>query len=229
MQVKPAQPSAKDEDLEWFLEQFGAPTCRSDVDRATIERFRGKLPDQLLTYWETLGFCSFRDGLFTLTNPDEFESDLEAWIGDTDIVEKDAYRVIARTGFGKLFLWGTKTGYMVDIDPVRGWIYCEDRHTADIAVGHADRCLRWFLSGTDPESLDIQDGGGKPLFTRAVAKLGPLGPAEVFAFEPALAMGGTPKVDNIAKRDVHVQAGFLAQLGHREVLDRQSLARKVFG
>jgi hypothetical protein len=218
-----------DEDFAWFLEQFGDPTESVRVQPETGERFRGKLPDQLLAYWNEVGFASFKNGLFVLTNPDEYEPAFEEWVGDTELVEKDAYYVIARTAFGKLFLWGTKTGYMYDVNPVQGWIYGEDRHTGDIGAGNADECLARFFSGTNPEDLDIKDADGKPLFERAVAKLGPLAMDEVFAFEPALTAGGTAKLDNLAKRNIHVHLSLLAQLGPREILDRQALARKAFG
>jgi hypothetical protein len=218
-----------DEDFAWFLEQFGEPTAAAPASPQVIDKFRGKLPDQLLAYWQDFGFCGFKDGLFWIVNPDDYEAELEAWLGDSNMVEQDAYYVIARSGFGKLFLWGTKTGYKYYVEPTRGWVYGEERDTAQIGLGKADECLRNFFAGTTPKSLDVKDEAGKPLFERAVSKLGPLAESEVFAFEPALAAGGAPKLESLAKRDVHVHVSLLSQLGPREFLDRQSLTHKAFG
>ncbi|HET7795477.1 MAG TPA: GAD-like domain-containing protein [Rhizobacter sp.] len=218
-----------DEDLEWFLEQFGPPTASEAASDEVIRKFRGKLPDQLLTYWQELGFCGFKNGLFWLVNPDDYEAELEAWLGDTEVVEQDAYYVIARSGFGRLFLWGTKTGYKYHVDPTQGWIYGEDRHTAEISLGKQDECLRRFLSGTNPKAIDMKGDDKQPLFDRAASKLGPLAADEVFAFEPALVAGGSAKLGNITKRNIHVHLTVLAQLSHREILDREALTRKAFG
>jgi hypothetical protein len=51
-----------DEDFAWFLEQFDQPTGSVRVRPEAIERFRGKLPDRLLDYWNEFGFASFRMG-----------------------------------------------------------------------------------------------------------------------------------------------------------------------
>jgi hypothetical protein len=58
---------------------------------------------------------------------------------------------------------------------------------------------------------------------------GALGQDEVFAFEPSLILGGKAVVHNIVKRNVHVHLALLAQMGHREFLDREALAKKAFG
>jgi hypothetical protein len=76
------------------------------VPLSSIERYRGKLPDQLLAYWEENGWCGYADGLFWTVNPQDYEAALEAWIGDTPLMEEDSYYVIARSAFGDLYLFG---------------------------------------------------------------------------------------------------------------------------
>ena len=53
-----------DDDLAFFLSEFGQPTTIVPATTADIEAYRGKLPDQLLEYWQILGFSGFADGLF---------------------------------------------------------------------------------------------------------------------------------------------------------------------
>ncbi|WP_416885664.1 GAD-like domain-containing protein, partial [Marinospirillum sp.] len=97
---------------EDFLDYAGfGPAMQSKVVPADkIARFRGKLPDKLLEYWQTYGWCGYAKGLFWTVDPDEWEPALEAWIGDTPFMEQDEYYVIARSAFGELYLWGRESG-----------------------------------------------------------------------------------------------------------------------
>ncbi len=217
-----------DEDIAYFLEKFGQPTQRVRAEPEVIEKFRGKLPDQLLLYWRDLGFSGFMNGLFWITNPDDYESALEAWIGDTPAMEEDAFYVIARSGFGELLLWGEKTGYRYLIDAPDGWVIQKGGAQKHIAEGHADRSIRWFFAGRSLDSCD-RKVAGESLFEAAIARDGPLDPDEVFAFEPALFLGGDKALDHIKKRNIFVHLDLLAQLADREILDQAGLARKAFG
>ena len=62
-----------DEDFADFLTKFGRPFAAKAADEAVLQKYRGILPDQLLTYWRQYGFCGFADGLFWITNPDDYE------------------------------------------------------------------------------------------------------------------------------------------------------------
>ncbi|WP_439853678.1 T6SS immunity protein Tdi1 domain-containing protein [Pseudomonas yamanorum] len=56
------------------------------------------------------------------------------------------------------------------------------------------------------------DNLGKPLFQRALAKLGPLGADEMYAFEPALCIRGKADLKHMKKVDIHVHLMILDQL-----------------
>jgi len=99
-----------DGDFAYFLKKMGPAIDKRQVPPSSIERYCGKLPDQLLTYWAEHGWCGYADGLFWNVNPQEYEPVLEAWIGDTPFIEQDAYHIIARGAFGDIFFWGEKTG-----------------------------------------------------------------------------------------------------------------------
>ncbi|KLU98494.1 glutamyl-tRNA amidotransferase, partial [Photobacterium aquae] len=49
-----------DEDFEYFLQKFGYPFATVDCRPEIVEKFRGKLPDRLLEYWQEYGFCGFQ-------------------------------------------------------------------------------------------------------------------------------------------------------------------------
>ena len=53
----------RDECFEVFIDEFGEATHRDAVPASSIEKWRGKLPDQLLTYWKEEGWCGYANGL----------------------------------------------------------------------------------------------------------------------------------------------------------------------
>ena len=128
-----------------------------------------------------------------------------------------------------LFLWGERNGYKYVINSFNGWILQKDGHRSEIASTGSEEPLKRFFTVVTPEYCDLDGVDEEPLFDRAVEKLGALGHDEVFAFEPALVAGGTQKLEAIARRNIHVHLSVLAQFGHREFLDRHSLAGKAFG
>jgi hypothetical protein len=100
----------RDENFEVFIDEFGEATHRVEVPVASIEKWRGKLPDQLLTNWQEEGWCGYANGLFWTVDPDDYEDIVDEWLEDIPLEQLDAFHVIARTAFGDLYLWGEKTG-----------------------------------------------------------------------------------------------------------------------
>ncbi|MDI5647617.1 hypothetical protein MJN92_25100 [Salmonella enterica subsp. enterica serovar Anatum] len=49
------------------------------------------LPDKLLSYWKTEEWGTYKNGLFSLVNPDKDEVVLDIWLEDTPFKEMDAY------------------------------------------------------------------------------------------------------------------------------------------
>ena len=105
----------RDEDLEVFIEAFGEATDRVEVPATSIEKWRGKLPDQLLSYWQEEGWCAYANGLFGTVDPDEYEDLLDEWLKNTKLEQLDAFHVIARSAFGNLYVCGEKTGKSITI------------------------------------------------------------------------------------------------------------------
>ena len=54
----------RDEDFEVFIDEFGEATRRIDAPAEAIQKWRGTLPDLLLTYWQEEGSCGYANGLF---------------------------------------------------------------------------------------------------------------------------------------------------------------------
>lgn len=180
-----------DEYFEYFLEKMGPPVHRRHVPSSSIERFRGKLPDQLLKYWEEHGWCGYADGLFWTVDPHEYEPVLEAWIGETSFMEKDAYHIIARSAFGELYFWGERTGESLRIFAPGS--YCLPNEAIFIE-NELELGLRAFFSVRDREENDFAE-----MFSPALGKLGRLTHDEMYGFFPALALGGPANLSHLKK------------------------------
>jgi hypothetical protein len=182
---------AMDEVFSIFLETFGGPVDRQEVPASSIERYRGKLPSQLLEYWGEHGWCGYGDGIFWIVNPQEYEGVVASWIEGTKFEESDTYHLIARSAFGDLYLWGEKTGFSLKITS------CSSRcfvHDFEITSDEMDRELQNFLLSTEVEYNDFDD-----LFKPAKKKLGTLRHDEMYGFVPALMFGGPDTLAHLEK------------------------------
>lgn len=219
-----------DDRFAWFLEQFGDPQQNKAVTPAILSKFKGKLPRQLLAYWQEYGFCSFKDGLFFIVNPDDYRGAMESWLSGTDILTKDNYYVIARSGFGDLFLWGEKSGNNYIIEPRNCRVFSEEGDQTRIDNGLEDEAIRGFFAVLDPEDVDYEDiKTDRPIFAQAVKQFGALAEDEMFTFEPALFLGGEQTIKTVNKVNIHIQLELLAKMGEREIMDINGLAKKAFG
>lgn len=213
------------DELELFFSEFGEPFSKKKLVNEEVERYRSKLPNALLKMWSQYGFCGFKNGLLWLVNPTDYEEVMDEWVGDTSIVEEDACYVIARNGFGDLYLWGENTGYNYKINTRMGWILPRRKGKKHIDSKRIDDAFGTFLAYKEAVEMDTKDNNNKYLFDRAVKKLGPLATDEMFGFEPALVAGGECKLENIVKVNIFTHLSILAQLGERSIMGPNELAR----
>ncbi|MEG1039193.1 MAG: GAD-like domain-containing protein [Pseudomonas sp.] len=174
-----------------FIEKFGAPIDRQEVPPSSIERYRGKLPDQLLEYWVEHGWCGYGDGIFWLVNPQEYEGVVASWLEGTEFEELDCYHLIARGAFGDLYFWGEKTGASLKITSIVSRYII---HASAIPADQMDKRLQSFLIGIDVEYNDYDE-----LFRPAKKKLGILSRDEMYGFVPALMLGGSDTLKHLEK------------------------------
>lgn len=200
-----------DEYFELFLEKMGPAMHKRGVPAQSIERFRGKLPEQLLAYWEDHGWCGYAEGLFWTVDPQEYEPVLEAWIGDSPFMDKDAYHIIARGAFGELYFWGERTCDSLKVFAPGS--YCFPRESA-FQHGDLERGMRVFFSKRNREENDFAD-----LFVSASEKLGPLKHDEMYGFVPALALGGPVTSAHLKKAKAVEHLVLLAQLVPLQIMN----------
>lgn len=206
-----------DECYEMFLSELGPQFSKVQPSDIEIAKFEGHLPQKLLEYWRLYGWGGYCDGLFWLVNPEDYASVVQAWLQDTAIENKDDYLAIARTAFGRTFLWNKKTGQNVTIVPLDSQIITSPPNKTVLA-GDDTIPLQSFLIGKKADRLDIEDVKEKKLFKRALKKLGPVAADEMYGFEPALCIGGMPVLENLRKVKIIEHLTLLEQLGEIEIM-----------
>ena len=83
-----------------------------NVSSEIINKYKDKLPDELLTIWETLGYGIFGDGYLKIVNPNDYKDLLE----ETYIpVHKDPIVMFA-TAMSDLIIWEITMLYCLIID-----------------------------------------------------------------------------------------------------------------
>ncbi|AHG42784.1 aspartyl-tRNA amidotransferase subunit B [Pseudomonas syringae CC1557] len=191
-----------------FLEKFGGPVDRQDVPMSSIERYRGKLPNQLLEYWTEHGWCGYGEGIFWIVNPQEYEGVVASWIEGTELEKRDTYHLIARGAFGDLYLWGEKTGFSLKITSVFSRCVI---HDFEPTPEQMDRKLQDFIVSRKVDSNDVEN-----LFSQARRKLGTLRHDEMYGFVPALMLGGSASLDHVEKLKAVEHLILLSQLAELE-------------
>lgn len=202
----------RDETFELFISEFDEATHSVVVPVAAIDRWRGKLPDRLLTYWQEEGWCGFRNGLFWVVNPDDYEDVVHEWLSGTSLEAVDSFHVIARTAFGSLYLWGEKIGRAVTISAASHAIVVLGKELIEKDRDNLTIDLETFFEMKEPDDCDLNDELGEPLFERALQKLGSLNAGEMYGFEPALVAGGKMRLENLVKVNLDVHLTILRQL-----------------
>lgn len=201
----------RDEFFQSFIEHLGEANSRRHVPEASIDKYRSILPDALLGYWREEGWCSYADGLFWIVNPEPYKAALDTWLQGSGLAEIDNYHVIARDAFGSLYAWGERYQRKITVSSLAGGIVAL-KNQLQTPNPQPDRALGIFLGATSRESLDFEDSQGKPLFNRVLMKLGPLAEDEMYAFEPALCIGGKADLEHMVKLNIDVHLTLLEQL-----------------
>lgn len=176
-----------------FLSHFGpgqsyAPF--SDADRA---RLAGRLPGVALDILTRAGWCSYRDQVLWLCDPEHWEPAARAWLPDEPTLD-----VVARTSFGDLVYW----------DGGMYWYLDPNEAMAIMMVPDAD----WVFS----DSLTAKDfAPSTHLPSRTAAareQAGALASDEMYLYVPALALGGSPEGSKIERGKAIEAHAMLAKL-----------------
>ncbi|RML74256.1 GAD-like domain protein [Pseudomonas syringae pv. atrofaciens] len=199
---------AMDEYYNLFLKKFGSVIKRQEVPKSSIAKYKGKLPDQLIYYWEEYGWSGFGNGILWIVNPQDYQSILDQWISSTGLPQHDNYYVIARSAFGELYVWGEKSCYSLSIT---SYMSRYSTRNSTFTGSKSDLGVKVFFLSMKPEVINVAD-----LFEPALEKLGELDSDEMYGFEPAIALGGSMELKNLQKVKTLEHLEFLSQLSPLE-------------
>jgi len=203
-----------DEYFDYMLEKIGEPHDIQKVDEAVIERYKDKLPEQLFKYWREIGWCGFGNGLLWMVNPAEYEDILTYWLGNSDLGDRDDLSVIARSAFGKLYVWASKKGEILSINPHTNMMMYDNEKDEknNYTKEEENKYMRYFWSHQKKNFLDFKDESDQPLFNRALEKLGPLKSDEMYGFKHHYRLGGKMELENLEISKLEVYQHIASQL-----------------
>ena len=177
-----------------FVAAHGTGNKCVEATPKIADKFKKKLPAELIDFWAEAGWCSYADGLIWIVNPDDFADVADEWFDD-----KIKRTVIARTGFANFYLWSENNGVeQLYTQYKKATVVSADLPLFFNYVLRQDRYLK--------NNLDLK------LFKQAVKKFGELESDECFAFEPVLALGGAEKIENVNKVKLRAYLEILVQL-----------------
>ncbi|EHR8838477.1 DUF1851 domain-containing protein [Shigella flexneri] len=208
----------RDQYISYFIEKFGEPTSYSAVPEKSMIKWKGILPDKLLSYWKTEGWGTYRNGLFSLVNPDEYDEIIDVWLEDTPFEEIDSYHVIAKSAFGELYAFGESTGINITIQPLLNQIVFAENNFIKKTIDDLNSEIESFLAFSDIEEFDLLDCNDNYIFERAIKQLGALADNEMFGLEPAYVLGGRIKIENLSKVDCQVHLMILRELSAPQII-----------
>ena len=209
-----------DKYIEYFYKKHGPSIYKQKVPKEIILKYKEKLPETLMDYWEEYGWCGYGEGILWTVNPEEYKDVVDEWLKDTPFEFLDKYHLIAIGAFGEMILWGEKTGNSLSITAHNGMIFPSDQ--TEFIEGDSngyDFLIKALFSGLSKTSMDIKDINGEFIFDKVRTLLGTLKPGEIYGFSPSIIMGGEVNIYSVKKVNAIAHLFFLASLGEKMIMD----------
>ncbi len=203
--------------------KYGPPANAVLMVPGELEALAGQLPSELLAFWREYGLGTWLDGKFQFCRPADYADLVEQiFEGDPDLLPS-ATHLVGFSAFGQLLLWNEQhKRVVVDLPRLTARVDAFDvRKPGD----PTHFFITTPLSRLDREgSFNVfeQDEAARPLFARALARLGPLDLGQCYGFVPMLAFGGSAKLDRIERFDAEIHFSLLADAGRCRVMAVQT-------
>ncbi|SCX27327.1 GAD-like domain protein [Agrobacterium sp. DSM 25558] len=200
--------------LASMIKEFGAPKGGKDI--ADVERFRSKVPDAMIEFWQLHGTGTILNGYFQFCDPCDYASIVkQIFDGDSQLKPEQTY-MLGFGAFGSMVLWN-EVYQNVGVDLVRGHVSCQalvsgKTYDPNIAVTSA-------LVMLDDPTFDEYDANAEKLFETARSTLGTLAVGQVYGFKPILAFGGNRALSSLAIYNAKPHMAVLAQAHEMQLMD----------
>jgi hypothetical protein len=83
---------------------FKKPYAPMENVEALTEKYKDKLPSEMLLLWSENGWCSYMDGKPWTVDPDAYRRTVNFWLGDGVEFDPEDYIPIFRTAYGNYIL-----------------------------------------------------------------------------------------------------------------------------
>lgn len=186
-----------------FKKKFSEGAPYASIPEEFFAKYQGILPDGLLEFWREEGWCSYADGLIWTVNPDDYTWVLDSWVRPHSALPKSEYFVVARTAFGVFYCLCLDSAAVLTVVCPYAIVFASKKFKKPRK--EIESAARGFFATANKEDFDLSDGRSA-LFKRALKKLGPVGPTEIYGFAPIIPAGGAPSLDSlqIVRMDIHI-------------------------
>ncbi len=205
--------------LTALVGRYGPPADAVPIDPAELDALAGRLPPELVAFWREYGLGTWLGGKFQFCWPAEYAPLVEQVFADDADLSPAFTHVIGFSAFGELLVWNERhERVLVDLPRLVARVPAFDTREPD---GPAHFPVATPLARLDRKgSFDVfeQDDAAEPLFDRVRARLGPLSLGQCYGFVPALALGGSARLDAIERLDAGTHLSLLAEAGRCRVM-----------
>ena len=180
--------------FEKFLQYHPVYQITERPTTKQVGEFEHKVPQELVQFWKEFGFGNFMNGYLKMVDPSSFGD----FMRSSYTPSFEPTTVFAVTAFGDILIWEGE--FVNQINYRRG---TEKTHGTKI-----QNLFNIFLGKWDTveKAFDAKN------YLAAVERLGEPAFDECFAYVPALALGGSEKVENIQKVKLREHLLILSQL-----------------
>lgn len=191
--------------LQPFLNRYHPDATAHKADDELLARYAKLVPVSLLELWKHAGFGTYSNGLITLVNPDDYLETLYGWLmRDLEDDEGLPDRIpVALSSFGRMFYYRRLSAKDEDVSML-------DPNDSGVEV------LNWSLESFFNEFLCDAASADNALQTalhrEAVVQHGALTYGQMYAWTPALRLGGDQALERVRVVDAQVHLDILLQL-----------------
>ena len=163
-------------------------TKYSDVSINTINKYKGVLPEELLTIWQNMGYGIYEDGFIQLLEPSI---------------------VFGVTALGDLLIWEGNDNWTISSDEGNRILFINIRKCTSEILGDMDFLLNFTL-GDETAIIDKEYFDSLP-YLNIKGKLPTLQYGQCYGYVPALALGGKASSKNLQVVDVKSYIDIIGQ------------------
>ncbi|UXN02618.1 GAD-like domain-containing protein [Bartonella sp. HY406] len=196
---------------------YGPPKHVVKPDLATIERYRGRVPDSLLRIWQDYGWGSWSNGVLWMCDPEFLRPIMHALFDGDPQFNPETVTPYVYDGFGGLHIWisdNKQFEYKVlfnsgSVDEFQSWN--EEVQKSFTVSENFIYFFHTLLSKTRVFGDFLNNYKRKSMMPELIKRYGELEPGEVYGFVPALPLGGSMSINNIQRMPILSYLSFLIE------------------